>query len=606
MAFLVVFVITSTCCVAQDPCGEGDERGDFGCPLMIFLGTKPPLPGSPINIPRLHAVDPNEISGPVGYEASRWVARKDRLGYTILFENDPDFATAPAQVVRVNLPVDPHLNINTVRLGSFGFGAFAFDVPPNTSFYSRRLDVRDSLQVYVDVTAGIDVVKKEVFWIFESIDPLTGLPPEAGDVGFLPVNDTTVNIYNDTLPKRGEGYVTFTIVPANSTVTGDTAFAQASIVFDINEAILTNTWTNLIDAFPPTSTLDNLPATVPPDSTLNITWTGQDDPGGVGVRHYDLYASRDGGPFLIVAEKVDTTAYQFTGSPGATYAFYTRATDHVGNVEEPKFAGEQTVFFESTMSELQVSARVLLQGPYVVAANLMHDSLRVQNRIPLTEPYTGLATFAHTGGGGGEQILPSVLAVTGADAIVDWVFLELRSATSTAQVVATRAALLQRDGDVVDVDGVSPVGFSPAVNAANYFLTVRHRNHLGVQLGATKFFPRGTVVATDFTVLPPEGFYAHNGLSPAQRLVGGRYTLWAGNGRIDTQLKYNGSNNDRNAILMVVGLTTPNAIVPGYRLADYNLDGVVKYNGTANDRNVLLGNVGITTPSAVVEEQVAR
>ncbi|MBK9336174.1 MAG: hypothetical protein IPM98_06160 [Lewinellaceae bacterium] len=585
-------------CPSRNQGQEGSQGGGGG--------DDPGSDGTRFDIPRLHAVDPNEITGPIGYEAPRWVARKDRLGYTILFENDPDFATAPAQIVRVNLPVHPHLNINTVRLGTFGFGAFVFDVPPNTSFYSKRLDVRDSLQVYVDVTAGIDVVKKEVFWIFESIDPLTGLPPEAGDVGFLPVNDTTVNIYNDTLPKRGEGYVTFTIVPANSTVTGDTAFAQASIVFDINEAILTNTWTNLIDAFPPTSTLDTLPATVPSDSILVITWTGQDDPGGVGVRDYDLYASRDAGPFLLVAEKIDTTRYVFTGVPGATYSFYTRATDHVGNTEEPKFAGEQTVFFESSLSGLQVSARVLLQGPYVSAAQLMHDSLRVQNRIPLTEPYTGLNTFTHTGGGGGEQTLPSVLAVTGPNAIVDWVFLELRSATSAAEVVATRAALLQRDGDVVDVDGVSPVAFAPSVNAANYYLTVRHRNHLGVQLGAGKFYARGSVVATDFTILPPEGFYSHNGLSPAQRLISGKYALWAGNGRIDLQIKYNGSNNDRTAILAVVGLTTPNAVVPGYLPADYNMDGVVKYNGSANDRNVLLGNVGILTPSAVVEGQVAR
>jgi len=75
---------------------------------------------------------------------------------------------------------------------------------------------------------------------------------------------------------------------------------------------------------------------------------------------------------------------------------------------------------------------------------------------------------------------------------------------------------------------------------------------------------------------------------------------------VDLQLKYNGSNNDRTTILAVVGLATPNAIVPGYNLNDYNLDGVVKYNGSANDRNVLLGNVGIATPSAVVHDQTAR
>ncbi|MBK9338120.1 MAG: HYR domain-containing protein [Lewinellaceae bacterium] len=249
--------------------------------------------------------------------------------------------------------------------------------------------------------------------------------------------------------------------------------------------------------------------------------------------------------------------------------------------------------------------QVFLQGPYVSATQLMNDHLRVNGLIPLQEPYTGLTNFTHTGGGGGEQTTPAVLAVSGPDAIVDWVFLELRSAENPAQVLATRSALVQRDGDVVDTDGVSPVAFGVSANQS-YYLTVRHRNHLGVQLGAGSPYPVCTAVEKDFTNAPPEGFYAHNGLSPAQRFIGGRYVLWAGNGRIDFQLKYNGSNNDRTFILAAVGLSTPNAIVPGYLQADYNLDGVVKYNGSANDRNVLLGNVGIATPSAIVEDQVAR
>jgi hypothetical protein len=249
--------------------------------------------------------------------------------------------------------------------------------------------------------------------------------------------------------------------------------------------------------------------------------------------------------------------------------------------------------------------RVFLQGPYVSATQLMNDNLRVSNLIPLEEPYGGLTGFTHVGGGGDEFTTPAILAVSGSDAIVDWVFLELRSAEEPALVVATHSALVQRDGDVVDVDGVSPVPFDVPAGPA-YYLAVRHRNHLGVQLGAESLYPVCQALEKDFTNLPPEEFYEYNGLNPAQRLISGRYTLWAGNGRIDNQLKYNGSNNDRTAILSVVGLATPNATVPGYLLADYNLDGVVKYNGSANDRNILLGNVGIATPSAIIEDQRAR
>ncbi len=249
--------------------------------------------------------------------------------------------------------------------------------------------------------------------------------------------------------------------------------------------------------------------------------------------------------------------------------------------------------------------KVWLQGPYVSTTQLMHDSLRTKGLIPLTEPYTGLTNFTHLGGGGGEQTTSNVLAVTGQNAIVDWVFTELRSADNPEVVLATRSALVQRDGDVVAADGISPLLFTVPAGQP-YYLAVRHRNHLGVQLGAPKIYPECMTVETDFRTPPPEGFYTYNGLNPAQRLIGGTYVLWAGNGQVDDQLKYNGSVNDRNAVLAVVGLATPNALAPGYNLADYNLDGVVKYNGSANDRNVLLGNVGIATPSAVVWEQTAR
>jgi hypothetical protein len=235
---------------------------------------------------------------------------------------------------------------------------------------------------------------------------------------------------------------------------------------------------------------------------------------------------------------------------------------------------------------------------------LMHDSLRAKNLIPLMEPYSGLTNFTHTGGGG-EETTEDVLGTTGPDAIVDWVFLELRAAANRAQVVATRSALLQRDGDVVDVDGVSPVTFH-APSGQYYAVAVRHRNHLGAQWGSSVYYPVCTAVETDFRFMPAAGFHTYNNLNPAQRLIGSFYTLWAGNGRVDYQLKYNGSTNDRSVILELVGLTTSNNTVAGYRLSDYNLDGLVKYNGANNDRNVLLGSVGITSPSKIMYDQLAR
>jgi hypothetical protein len=248
---------------------------------------------------------------------------------------------------------------------------------------------------------------------------------------------------------------------------------------------------------------------------------------------------------------------------------------------------------------------VILQGSYVSAVQLMQDSLRAKGLIPLTEPYTGLSNFTHVGGGGGETTTVSVLGTTGSNAVVDWVFLELRSTSNPLVVLLTRAALLQRDGDVVDVDGSSPLILN--VNTEDdYYVVVRHRNHFGVQTGLPIFYPTCETIETDFSTLLPGGFYAYNGANAAQRIVSGKYVLWAGNGRIDYLLKYNGSTNDRAAILSVVGISTPNNVVSGYLPTDYNMDGVVKYNGSANDRNVLLGNIGISTPSNVLTDQIAH
>lgn len=91
-------------------------------------------PPCDFEIPRLHAVDPNEITGPIGYDTAQWISMYDNLGFTIFYENDPEFATAPAQIVKINLPVAPKLNIYSVCLSDFGFGSFNFSVPENSTF----------------------------------------------------------------------------------------------------------------------------------------------------------------------------------------------------------------------------------------------------------------------------------------------------------------------------------------------------------------------------------------------------------------------------------------------------------------------------------------
>ena len=45
--------------------------------------------------------DPNEKTGPVGVGPENYIADSGEIDYTVYFENDPEFANAPAQVVTI-------------------------------------------------------------------------------------------------------------------------------------------------------------------------------------------------------------------------------------------------------------------------------------------------------------------------------------------------------------------------------------------------------------------------------------------------------------------------------------------------------------------------
>jgi hypothetical protein len=133
---------------------------------------------------------------------------------------------------------------------------------------------------------------------------------------------------------------------------------------------------------------------------------------------------------------------------------------------------------------------------------LLNDYLKTLPSFPMSDPYSiaPLNTkFTHVNSGPVATITPSVLAVTGDNSIVDWVFLELRNGTAPNSTVAyTRAALLQRDGDIVDVDGESAVGF-PNAPAGSYYVAVRHRNHIGFRTTNKITFTNSANTVLDFT-----------------------------------------------------------------------------------------------------------
>jgi len=240
-----------------------------------------------------------------------------------------------------------------------------------------------------------------------------------------------------------------------------------------------------------------------------------------------------------------------------------------------------------------VAASSLLQGPYDPTSGLMRDQLRAAGLIPYGQPYGPIFGYA-----GQESVTLQVLQVTGPNAIVDWVLLEVRSGVAPHAVLASRAALLQRDGDIVEVDGVSPVRVWQAPRGFHN-VAVRHRNHLGAMSLSPIYFGMQEPGIVDLITNPTYGNNAR------RLLANGVSVLWCGNTRGDGVLKYTGPGNDRDPILLALPATSASSVRTNvYNNADTNLDGSVKYSGSANDRDPILVNIGGTSPTSVRVQQL--
>ncbi|MEO6669603.1 MAG: hypothetical protein ABIN36_09030 [Ferruginibacter sp.] len=249
-----------------------------------------------------------------------------------------------------------------------------------------------------------------------------------------------------------------------------------------------------------------------------------------------------------------------------------------------------------------VKTKALLQGPYVAATGLMTDGLRTPvNAIPTSDPYRTApynSYFTHVANTVPETAAASVFAnqPIADNNIVDWVFLELRTngVNPGGTVAQTRSALITRSGNIVDVDGISPVTFNNVANGS-YTVAVRHRNHLGLsadpvtnQVAVAE--QKTTAALLDLSTATDAQLF---GAATAFSLTGGKNLLWSGNVNGNTTVRYNGPSNDRDFLLASIllgnqGTILGTAAVPVYNIGDINLNGVVRFNGPANDRDFLL------------------
>ncbi|MCX6361147.1 MAG: hypothetical protein NT029_15165 [Armatimonadetes bacterium] len=288
--------------------------------------------------------DPNEKVGAAGAGPNHAITGGDTIPYTVYFENKST-ATAPAQEVFVTDALDANLDLGTFELDEIVFGKQTVSALSGAKAGTYRVPLAGTSLV-VDIAAGLDASTGKVTWSLRTIDPETNLLPEDPFAGLLPPNDAT---------GRGEGHLTFRIRPRDGLANGTAISNMATIVFDTEKPISTNTWSNRIDRQAPTTLVAALPAQMT-GATFPVSWSGQDDDGGAGLASFDVYVSDNGGQFALWKSETTGTTAEYTGLPGHTYGFYSVGRDALGNLEQ-KSAADATTTVASGASKLYVVDR---------------------------------------------------------------------------------------------------------------------------------------------------------------------------------------------------------------------------------------------------------
>ena len=165
-----------------------------------------------------------------------------------------------------------------------------------------------------------------------------------------------------------------------------------------------------------------------------------------------------------------------------------------------------------------VKIKAFLAGAFQASSGAMQA--RLGDTLPLTDPFLGSETATSLGSDW-----------------VDWVLVQLRSASDPLQVLSERPAILREDGALVDTDGQHCVLFQNIPNATA-FVAVYHRNHLPVMTDQPIVLADLALTPLDFSD-PSLVIYGHE----TRKITGGVALMTPGDangdGSVDEQDRIN-------------------------------------------------------------------
>ncbi|SNR15294.1 hypothetical protein [Tenacibaculum jejuense] len=227
-------------------------------------------------------------------------------------------------------------------------------------------------------------------------------------------------------------------------------------------------------------------------------------------------------------------------------------------------------FSDTNCGYIQLAINAYLQGAYINPnsgeESLMRDDLRIAGgTYGSTSPYSDAATISDA----------IKLDDAGVNSMVDWVWVELRDSTNPDTVIAGKSGILQRDGDIVETtdDRSTPLLFD--ATPGDYFVVIKHRNHLSIKTSSVVSFSTTAVTAVDLT---SSSNIISGGTNAVIDMGNGIFAMISGDFDENGQIQ----NIDTNAVIQLLG-------VSGYNKADLDMNGQVQ---NVDINNLLNPNIG--------------
>lgn len=249
----IIFTIAVLCgftieaLAAKDPCqgAEGQDRGES-------------------NSSTVQSCDPNEMAGPLGKGEKRYVEQGEWMNYTIYFENKTN-ATAAAQEVFVDLPMDPNLDWSTLELGEIVFGEH-IDTSLSGKSHGKASYAMPGTNTFIKTT--VTMKDGVLSWYLRDWDPTTvDNFPASATGGFLPPNNPDTHC--------GEGHLSYRVRVKSDAPNGAVICASAQIVFDSNPMIETDpAWWNTVGSEATGVQFTESEVSVPEGEALSLAVTG--------------------------------------------------------------------------------------------------------------------------------------------------------------------------------------------------------------------------------------------------------------------------------------------------------------------------------------------